>query len=123
MRRWSSMGSLTDIRLETAEEWFAEQAGTAARAASAPDSQPAMVERSAPEGSMAPLHRRDEDESYRVVAGEVTFFVDGDVVEAGEGDVVVAPAGAERTFRVESDGARWIVLTRVGSLERYLDFG
>jgi hypothetical protein len=82
-----------------------------------------MVERSAPAGSMAPLHRRDEAEAYRVVEGEVTFFVDGDVILAREDDVVVAPAGAERTFRVESAGARWIVVTRVGSLERFLDFG
>jgi hypothetical protein len=57
-----------------------------------------------------------------VLEGEVLFFVDDEVVPASPGDVVVAAAGAERTFRVESDGARWLVLTRVASLERYLDF-
>jgi quercetin dioxygenase-like cupin family protein len=71
---------------------------------------------------MPPLYRRDEAETYRVLEGEVLFFVDDEVVAAGPGDVVVAAAGAERTFRVESDGARWLVLTCVTTLERYLDF-
>ncbi|MEA2482486.1 MAG: hypothetical protein QOC55_433, partial [Thermoleophilaceae bacterium] len=35
----------------------------------------------------------------------------------------VAAAGAERTFRVVSEDARWLVLTRVTSLERFLDWG
>ena len=83
-----------------------------------------MVERSAPSGSMAPLLRRDEAETYRVLEGEVVFFVGDDVVWAREGDVIVAPAGVERTFRVDSGGgARWLVVTHVRSLERFTDFG
>lgn len=62
-------------------------------------------------------------ESYRVLEGEVTFFVDGEVVPAVPGDVVVAPAGVSRTFRIESEDARWLVLTRVRSLQRFRDFG
>lgn len=106
-----------------AAEWFAELAGIATSEASGTDRQLALVERSAREGEMAPLHRRDEDESYRVVAGEVTFYVGGDVIEAGPGDVVVAPAGVPRTHCAEADGSRWLVLTRVRSLPRYVDFG
>jgi quercetin dioxygenase-like cupin family protein len=83
----------------------------------------ALVERRAPAGSMPPLHTRDEDETYRVVDGSVTFFVGDDVVRAAAGDVAVAPAGAVRTFRAGPDGARWQVLTRVRSLARYEDFG
>lgn len=83
-----------------------------------------MVERSAPGCSMPPLVRRDVDETYRVLEGEVVFFVGADVVWARQGDVVVAPAGAERTFRVDSDGgARWLVITHVRSLDRFADFG
>src|SRR5204862_7610267 len=84
--------------------------------------QTALVERAAPTGAMPPLHRRDEAETYRVLEGEVVFFIDNEVVPAGPGDVVVAAAGAERTFLIESDDARWLVLTRVASLERFLDF-
>jgi hypothetical protein len=70
---------------------------------------------------MPPLLRRDEAETYRVLEGEVLFFIDDEVVPAAPGDVVVAAAGAERTFRVVSENARWLVLTRVTSLERFLD--
>jgi hypothetical protein len=84
----------------------------------------ALVERSARGGAMAPLHARDgESETYRVLDGLVTFFVGGDAVSAGPGDVVVAPPGVPRTFRVESGSARWLVLTRVRSLSLFEDFG
>lgn len=114
------MQSLQAPHLDAAAAWFAEEAGALA---TSPARGPAMVERRALTGQMAPLYTRDEDETYRVVSGEVTFFVGGDVVFASEGDVVVAAAGTQRTFRAETDNARWIVLTRVSSFERYLDFG
>jgi mannose-6-phosphate isomerase-like protein (cupin superfamily) len=74
-------------------------------------------------GLMPPLHRRDEDERYRVLEGELTFYVGDEVVRAGAGEVVVAPRGVRRTFRVESEWARWLVVTRVRSAERFEDFG
>lgn len=102
--------------------WFFSEVARAGTDALA-GGQAAMVERSAREGAMAPLHSRPVDESYRVLEGEVTFYVDGEPVHASAGDVVVAPRGAARTFRIESCSARWLVATRVDSLERYLDFG
>src|SRR5256885_14108960 len=105
-----------------AAAWFGEQAAAATAGSDTPGKQVAMVERTARVGQMAPLHRRDEHEAYRVLEGEVTFFVGADVVEAASGDVVVAPGGAPRTFRVESESARWLVLTTVSSLERFNDF-
>src|SRR3954471_512826 len=118
------MSSFTAIPVQQVSvDWFADEAGGVATVIAGPDRQATMVERSAPSGHMAPLHRRDQAESYRVVSGEITFFVDGDVIPARAGDVVVAPAGAPRTWRAESDGARWIVLTRVAQLQRYVDFG
>ena len=74
-------------------------------------------------GVMPPLHRRGEDESYRVLEGELTFYVDGDELRAGPDDVVAVPRDARRTFRVESAWARWLVVTRVRSVARYEDFG
>jgi mannose-6-phosphate isomerase-like protein (cupin superfamily) len=116
------MKLLTQIETETTSQWFVDELATAATDASRRDSQTALIEREAPQGAMPPLHVRDEDETYRVLEGEVTWYVDGDVVPAGPGDVVVAPRGVARTFHVESDDARWLVLTRVVSLQRYLDF-
>jgi hypothetical protein len=101
---------------DIATSWFLEQLVDA--------DEPTMVERSARQHAMPPLLRRDERELYRVVDGEVTFFVGDEVVRAAPGDVVVAPAGVPRTFRVESEGgARWQVMTRAGSLQQFVDFG
>lgn len=116
------MKLLTQIERETTSQWFIDELATAALDVSERPSQTALVEREAPQGAMPPLYRRDEAETYRVLEGEVLFFIGDEVVPAGPGDVVVVAAGAERTFLVESDDARWLVLTRVTSLERYLDF-
>lgn len=98
---------------DATEAWFHEQIEH--------DAEAAMVHRYAVEGAMPPLSTRDEREVYRVVEGEVTFFVDGEVVFAADGDVVVAPAGSMRTFRVESEAAHWVVITRVRSVNLYID--
>jgi mannose-6-phosphate isomerase-like protein (cupin superfamily) len=116
------MKLLTQIEHETTSQWFVDELASAATDASRRGARTALIERDAPHGAMAPLHVRDEDETYRVLEGEVTWFVGDDVVPAGPGDVVVAARGVARTFHVESDDARWLVLTRVVSLERYLDF-
>ncbi len=106
---------------DAASTWFFDTVESTALAA---DERPvALVQRSARAGAMAPLHRRPEDESYRVLDGHVTFYVDGEEIAAGPGDVVVARGDATRTFRVESTEAHWLVLTRVDSLARFEDFG
>jgi mannose-6-phosphate isomerase-like protein (cupin superfamily) len=116
------MKVLTQIEQETTSQWFIDELASAVLDVSQRPGQTTLVERSAPEGAMPPLFRRDEAETYRVLEGEVQFFIDDEVVPAGPGDVVVAAAGAERTFRVESEDARWLVLTHVNVLERFLDF-
>jgi quercetin dioxygenase-like cupin family protein len=115
------MDSLAVTDQQIAGDWFAEELASAA--SSPAPGRVAMVERTAPEGSMPPLLRRDESETYRVLSGEVVFFVGADIVWARAGDVVVAPAGEPRTFRVASEDARWLVLTQVRSLDRFTDFG
>ena len=72
---------------------------------------------------MPPLHACASDETYFVLTGELTFFVGNDVFRAAAGDVVVVPRAVPRTYRVESDGARWLVLTRVALVARFDDFG
>jgi mannose-6-phosphate isomerase-like protein (cupin superfamily) len=113
------MQPLAHAPRDTATEWFADELTVAATSATG---QVAMVERSAGEGQMPPLASRSETETYRVLEGEVVFFVGGDMVWARAGDVVVAPRDVPRTFRVASSDARWLVLTQVSSLERFNDF-
>jgi mannose-6-phosphate isomerase-like protein (cupin superfamily) len=117
------MDFLADIEPATAEEWFSDELTGAVSSAAAGSGRVAMVERSAPEGFMPPLVSRSEAETYRVTEGQVIFFVGNDMVWAEAGDIVVAPAGVARTFRVGSHSARWLVLTRVRSLDRFVDFG
>ena len=87
------------------------------------DARMLLTEREAGAGAMPPLHARDRDETYHVVRGSMTFFVGDDVLHAQEGELVVVPRGKPRTFRVESERARWLVLTRARSALRYEDFG
>src|SRR3954470_24779975 len=120
MGTWAQMDFLAVTEQQAAGDWFAEELASAASSPS--DGQVAMLERTAPAGHMPPLVRRDEQETYRVLTGEVVFFVGDDMVWAGPGDVVVAPAGVARTFRAGAGGARWLVLTRVRSLDHFSDF-
>lgn len=105
------------------EGWFFDEV-TRVASSSTPADEAAIVERHAAAGAMAPLHVRGVDESHLVIDGEISFFVGDETVTARAGEVVVAPRGVARTFRVESEpGARWLVVTRVRSLQRYSDFG
>jgi mannose-6-phosphate isomerase-like protein (cupin superfamily) len=114
------MDFLAQVDTQPAAEWFEDEL---AAAAGTSQGQVAMVERSAPQGFMPPLLRRSEAETYRVLEGEVVFFVGDDMVWAGPGDVIVAPRDVPRTFRASSPRARWLVLTQVRSLDRFVDFG
>ena len=106
-----------------ATEWFVEQVASILTDDGDPRRQPVLAERAARGGAMPPLHIRDEGEAYRVTQGIVTFFVGDETITAGPGDVVVAPGGVERAFRVESDRARWAVLTHVRSPARFEEWG
>ena len=122
MIEWSDPAA-TATPYDEASAWFFDQVRAIAIDVTERGGSLALVERSARAGRMSPLHRRDEDETYRVVSGRVTFFVDGYAVPASAGDVVVAPAGVARTLRADSDDARWLVLTRVRARDRFEDFG
>ena len=116
------MDQLAEI--ETGAAWFSDELASVAFSSASAHGEATMVERAAASGTMPPLLRRDVAETYRVLDGDLVFFVGEDVVWAHPGDVVVAPAGVARTFRVDSDeAARWLVVTHVCSLERFSDFG
>src|SRR4051794_17018342 len=116
------MKLLTQIEQETTSQWFIDELATAAVDVTQRPTQTALVERSALQGAMPPLYRRDEAETYRVLEGEVLFFIDDEVVPAGPGDVVVAAAGAERTLPLPSGGGGWALPTPVRTPRRVLGF-
>jgi mannose-6-phosphate isomerase-like protein (cupin superfamily) len=118
------MDQLAELETGASAAWFSDELASVAFSSTPARGKATMVEREAPSGTMPPLLRRDVAETYRVLEGEVVCFVGEDVVWARPGDVVVAPAGVARTFRVGSgEAARWLVVTHVCSLERFSDFG
>jgi quercetin dioxygenase-like cupin family protein len=62
------------------------------------------------EGPPMHVHAR-EDEGCYVLEGEITFFVDDEVVQASAGAWIYLPRGVPHSLRVESDDARtlWFV--------------
>ena len=80
-----------------------------------------LVDERATRGESVPLHRHANDvESFYVVEGEVSFFLgDQREVRAGAGAFVHVPAGAVHGFRVESDSARYLILTTPHHAEFY----
>ena len=60
-----------------------------------------------------PMHvQRDDPETFYVLEGELTFFLDGgERISATAGSVLHIPAGAPHAFQVDSEVARWLDLT------------
>ena len=72
----------------------------------------AMVDERAARGESVPLHRQVADvESFYVLEGELSFFLGDDLRRASAGSFVHVPAGEVHGFRVESETARYLILT------------
>lgn len=80
-----------------------------------------VMESRARRGDSPPLHvHRTEDELFHVLEGELVLFVDGVPRRAVAGSLALAPKGVPHTYRVVSDGARWLVTTTNGDFERFV---
>lgn len=89
------------------------------------DGRLAVLEEELPEGPGPPLHSHPQDETYVLLDGEATFWVDADPTAAaglrrGAGAVVFVPGGAPHTYRVESPHLRLLVLSTPAGLEDYV---
>jgi glyoxylate utilization-related uncharacterized protein len=64
-----------------------------------------------PAGFASPYHmHRNEDESFYVVEGEMTFYVGDERVKAGAGAFVYGPRGIPHGFEVEGTAPARILL-------------
>jgi hypothetical protein len=71
-----------------------------------------------PHGDSPPLHvHHTEDEVFRVIAGELRFQLDDQDLGLAAGETLFAPKGVPHTYRVESQEARWLTVTRHGDFE------
>ena len=72
-----------------------------------------LVDEQAARGESVPLHRHPDDmESFYVLEGELTLYIeDQPGVRAPAGAFAHIPGGAVHGFRVESERARYLILT------------
>jgi mannose-6-phosphate isomerase-like protein (cupin superfamily) len=72
-----------------------------------------LIEDLAPKGAGTPLHRhREDDEAFYVLDGQLTFwFEGGEPVQASAGAFVHIPGGTVHAFRVDSETARYLIIT------------
>jgi quercetin dioxygenase-like cupin family protein len=78
-----------------------------------------------PRGGATPLHvHHNEDETFYIVEGAVSFVVDGERVDAGAGDFVFAPRGVPHAYVVRSDRARMLVtISPSGTEQLFVSLG
>lgn len=61
-----------------------------------------------------------EDEIFYILSGEVIFWLDGESVTKGPGDIVFAPRDRPHTFHVVGPApARWITILTPGGMEGF----
>ena len=72
-----------------------------------------MIEEVAPRGEGTPLHvHREDDETFYVLEGELTFYLDDDQpIPASAGSFVHIPGGVVHAFQVDSETARYLITT------------
>jgi quercetin dioxygenase-like cupin family protein len=73
-----------------------------------------------PRGASPPLHSHPEDETFYVLDGDVTVWVDGRPRACRPGDIAFAPAGTPHSFRVESDTARILTISTAAGIEEFV---
>ncbi len=72
-----------------------------------------IIEDLAPKGSGTPLHRhREDDEAFYVLEGEMTFYLGNDrPIRTSTGSFVHIPGGTVHAFQVDSETARYLIIT------------
>jgi quercetin dioxygenase-like cupin family protein len=71
-------------------------------------------------GFSPPLHiHHQEDESFWILEGKLTFVCDGQTYHAGPGSFIYLPRGLPHTFRVDEGPARVLELVQPAGHERF----
>jgi quercetin dioxygenase-like cupin family protein len=79
-----------------------------------------VLESRAPQGDSPPMHVHQEDEIFHVLEGTMLIRVAGEDHLLQEDETFLAPKGKPHSYRVESDVARWLVVTPRGDFERFV---
>jgi quercetin dioxygenase-like cupin family protein len=101
---WSlSKGAVmtTGVRLERAQPlWFIDNLVHVHIDGDTSGGSFALLEMRGPRGDMPPLHVHDrDDETFYVIAGELSLFVDGEHLVLAPGQAALAPRGVPHCYR------------------------
>jgi mannose-6-phosphate isomerase-like protein (cupin superfamily) len=81
----------------------------------------ALAEERGRRGDMPPLHvHHRDDEAFYVMDGELSLFVAGEQLSLGPGQAALAQRGVPHAYRVESEEARWLVITTPAGFESFV---
>jgi quercetin dioxygenase-like cupin family protein len=108
---------------EGERRWFLGTLATISIPGEASAGRFALIEFLFPQGASPPLHTHPQDESYVVFDGRMTIQAGADRFELGPGGTALVPMGVPHTFRVDSEGARVLVLSTPAGLERLVRDG
>ncbi|HVK24045.1 MAG TPA: quercetin 2,3-dioxygenase [Actinokineospora sp.] len=71
-------------------------------------------------GKVTPLHVHPEvDETFYLLEGEISLYIDGEHRTVGAGGVAVMPRGVPHAFKVTSPGTRLLCLHTPGADEEF----
>src|ERR687898_492261 len=78
----------------------------------------ALLEMCGGRGDMPPLHVHErDDETFYVLDGELSLFVAGQQLILGAGQAALAPRAVPHCYPVESEQARWLLITTPAGLD------
>jgi quercetin dioxygenase-like cupin family protein len=100
--------------------WFLDTLVTPHVAAESGSDGISVLESRARRGDSPPLHTHNEDEIWHVIDGEMTFVIGGEEHNLSAGESLLGRRGVPHTFRVDSEEARWLVITARGDFERFV---
>jgi quercetin dioxygenase-like cupin family protein len=108
---------------EGERRWFLGTLATITLPGEASDGRFALIEFLFPRHASPPLHTHPQDESYVVLEGRLTIQAGDERFVLGAGGSALVPMGVPHSFRVDSDGARVLVLSTPAGLERLVRDG
>jgi quercetin dioxygenase-like cupin family protein len=112
----------TVVRPERAQAlWFIDNLVRVHVDGEASGGQLAIVEEWGRRGNMPPLHvHQRDDETFLVLDGELSLFVAGEQLVLNAGQAAVAPREVPHAYRVESEQARWLVISTPAGFESFV---
>lgn len=100
--------------------WFLDTLVTPHVSCDAGEDGLSVLEYRARRGDSPPMHVHQEDEIWHVLEGEMLFQVGDEARPTRAGETVLGPRGVPHSYRVESEEARWLVVTARGDFERFV---